>query len=84
MGRRPSNLAERACRLTDFREVVFVGTLAAAYAEAGRFDDAIKTGEKALNLASLTGNEELAQKKNRLLLNNYRVGKPYHETPALK
>ena len=69
--------------MTDFREVVFVGTLAAAYAEAGRFEDAIKMGEKAVNLAGMAGNEELAQ-KNRQLLEKYRSGKPYHETSALK
>jgi tetratricopeptide (TPR) repeat protein len=77
------NLAEQACRLTDFREVVFVGTLAAAYAEAGRFDDAIKTGERAVNLANLARNEELVR-RNRLLLDQYRTGNPYHEPPALK
>ena len=30
-------LAERACKLTDYKEALLVGTLAAAYAEAGRF-----------------------------------------------
>jgi hypothetical protein len=31
-------------------------TLAAAYAEAGRFAEAIKTGERALELANAKGN----------------------------
>ena len=34
-------LAERACKLTDYKEPLLVGTLAAAYAEAGRFPEAV-------------------------------------------
>jgi len=43
--------AERACELTHYGVTIFVGTLAAAYAEAGRFDDAIATAQKACALA---------------------------------
>jgi tetratricopeptide (TPR) repeat protein len=71
-------LAERACRLTKFSQAQLVGTLAAAYAEAGRFDDAVKTATKAKELATATGQEVLAE-KNRQLLELYRTGKPYHE-----
>ena len=48
-------LAERACELSEHREPVMLGTLAAAYAEAGRFGDAVKTAEKARDLAAATG-----------------------------
>jgi len=48
MGPRRSVLAERACELTHYGEPLFIRTLAAAYAEAGRFsgrgDDGGKGG----------------------------------------
>ena len=76
------DLAESACRLTERQEPLFLGTLAAAYAEAGRFDDAIKTAEQAQALAAAFGREELAA-RNRQLLELYRAGKPFHEPAAL-
>ena len=39
-------LAERACKLTDYKKPLLVGTLAAAYAEAGRFPEAVATARK--------------------------------------
>ena len=39
-------LAERACELTHYREPLFIGTLAAAYAEAGRFSGSGDHGRK--------------------------------------
>ncbi len=71
-------LAERACQLTGFRNPTFLGTLAAAYAEAGRFEDAVRTAEKASDLARATGNQKLAE-RNQQLLAMYRAGKPFHE-----
>jgi len=56
-------LAERACELTSYQQTVFVGTLAAACAEAGRFDDAVATAQKACALASERGEPGLLQKK---------------------
>jgi protein O-mannosyl-transferase len=73
-------LAERACELTHYREPLFVGTLAAAYAECGRFPEAIATGEKAAQLATDAGLPNVAA-KNRQLLELYRAGRPYHEPP---
>lgn len=72
-------LAERACELTEYRRTPVIGTLAAAYAEAGRFPEAIATAEKAAALAQATGDEVLLL-KNRQLLELYRAGKPYHES----
>ena len=71
-------LAERACHLTQFRDPSFLVTLAAAYAEAGRFEDAIRTAGEARDLARTAGNQKLAG-KNQKLLEMYRAGKPYHE-----
>ena len=67
---------EKLCRLTGFREAMFVGTLAAAYAEAGRFPEAVKTGEQARTLAEKAGNKSLAD-RNAELLEIYRQGKPF-------
>ena len=71
-------LAERACELTHYDEPLFIGTLAAAYAEAGRFSEAVTTAEKAEQLATSAGLTAVAA-KNRQFLDLYRVGKPYHE-----
>jgi hypothetical protein len=71
-------LAQLACKATHFHEASMVGTLAAAYAEAGRFDDAISTAQKACALASESGQQELL-KKNQELLELYRAHQPYRE-----
>jgi hypothetical protein len=71
-------LAERACKVTDYEEPLLVGTLAAAYAEAGRFPEAVSTAEKARALALAAGLTEVAQ-RNKELLEIYRAGRPYHE-----
>jgi hypothetical protein len=75
-GPRAVQLAEHCCRLTNL--TVMVGTLAAAYAEAGRFPDAVATAEKACAQAERNGETGLLE-KNRELLELYRAGKPYHE-----
>jgi protein O-mannosyl-transferase len=73
------SLGERACRLTGYKDAQFVGTLAAAYAEAGRFDEAIKTAQRAKTIAEQTGETELV-KKNEELLRLYRARQPYRDT----
>ena len=70
--------AERACDLTHHGVTLLVGTLAAAYAEAGRFDDAITAAEKACALASAAGDQGLL-KRNQDLLALYLKHQPYHE-----
>jgi len=71
-------LAERAKTLTEQQVPGVVGTLAAAYAEAGRFDDAIKTAEAARTLAACKGDRPLTE-KNGKLLELYKTGRPYRE-----
>ena len=62
------------------REPRFFGTLDAAYAGAGRFEEAISTANKARELALVAGQPQIAQKaEERLAL--YREGKPYHSPP---
>jgi protein O-mannosyl-transferase len=72
-------LAQQACELTGFRRTLMVGTLAAAYAEAGQFVEAVTTAQKACALAAESGDEALVS-KNQKLLQLYRAGRPYHET----
>ena len=72
-------LAERACKLTDYKAPLLVGTLAAAYAEAGRFAEAVSSAEKARALAQAAGLQAIAQ-KNEELLALYRAGRAYHES----
>ena len=61
------DLAERACRATAFDDPILIGTLAAAYAEAGRFEEAIAAATKARDLALARGQHGLAEKDKRLI-----------------
>ena len=71
-------LAERACKITNDKLPFLIGTLAAAYAEAGRFDEATRAAEKAQKLAQSLGMADLAERNVRML-ELYRAGKPYRE-----
>ncbi len=73
-------LAQRACELTGNNRPMMVGTLAAAYAEAGRFPEAMATAQKAHDLAQAAGETELAA-TNLKLLELYRQGRPYRADP---
>ncbi|HEY3762642.1 MAG TPA: tetratricopeptide repeat protein [Verrucomicrobiae bacterium] len=53
-------LAENAATLSMWKDPVILNTLAAAYAEAGRFDDAAKTAAQAVTLAKKSGQNQLA------------------------
>ena len=75
-GAQAVSMAERACQVTGFQEPQFMGTLAAAYAEVGRFDDAVKMAERAKSLAAAQGKGAIVE-RNQQLLELYRAGKPY-------
>jgi tetratricopeptide (TPR) repeat protein len=77
-GSRAVQLAQRACELTQFKITALVGTLAATYAEAGQFTEAVATAEKACALAAGSKDTKLLQ-KNQELLALYRAGQPYRE-----
>ena len=74
------HLATRACELTHNTQFVFLGTLAASYAEAGRFDDAVATAQKAHDLAAAENNTNGAS-RNLELLKLYQSHQPFHEKP---
>ncbi len=54
-------MARQADQLSGGREPVILGTLAAAYAEAGRFAEAAATARQALGLATQPDNPSLAE-----------------------
>jgi hypothetical protein len=74
-------LAQHACELTNDKNAAYVDTLAAAYAAAGRFDEAIATARKAIDLAHADGQTTLVgEMEARLQL--YRDGHVYHIKPS--
>jgi Flp pilus assembly protein TadD len=79
-GKDAVDFAQRACRLTDFKEAQPVGVLAAAYAEAGDFSNAVVTAQQAIELATVAGDRRFAA-LNRQLLRLYQSGAAYHEPP---
>ena len=74
-------LAQRALKLAGDNEPAILGTLAAAYAEAGRFPEAVRTAEQAARLAAAKGDRLLAQ-QIRTRLELYTRGKPYRQPPS--
>jgi len=76
---RAVRLAQRARELAGEENAQCLDTLAAAYAAAARFDDAIIIAQQAMQLAQSTGQTELTKNiQSRLEL--YRAGRPYRET----
>ncbi|MFC1636684.1 hypothetical protein ACFL5Z_17790, partial [Planctomycetota bacterium] len=71
--------ASKASELTNFKKAHYVGTLAAAYAEAGDFDSAVEWQKKAIDL--LTEEEEGLRADFEERLKLYQSGKPYRESP---
>ena len=71
-------LAERAVALSPKPEATVLDTLAAAYAEAGRFDAAARTAQRALEAANEAGREDLAR-RIAAKIPAYRAGRPSRE-----
>ncbi len=79
-GPRAVELAEKACRLDGYHKTIDLGTLAAAYAEAGRFDQAIATAQQACTNAARLGESALLA-RNQELLARYQQHQPWHDPP---
>ena len=75
-GKRAVDLAWDAAGLTEWRNPVFLGTLAAAYAENGQFDEAERWQREALGLLP-SESAAAAEARQRLAL--YRAGRPLRE-----
>jgi tetratricopeptide (TPR) repeat protein len=73
-------LARRAEKLTAGQQPAVVDVLAAAYAEAGRFAEAVRTAQKALELATQQNQRALVELiKMKMAL--YEAGTPFREKP---
>jgi Tfp pilus assembly protein PilF len=80
-GTKAVELARQTDRLSGGKNPVMAATLAAAYAEAGKFGDAIATAQHALQLAAGQTNATLvATLEAQLKL--YQAGSPFHDTGA--
>ncbi|MEK6644488.1 MAG: tetratricopeptide repeat protein [Planctomycetota bacterium] len=74
-------LAERANRLTGGANSGALDTLAAAYAEAGRFAEAVEAGERAAKIAEAEKQDAMANAiRGRVEL--YRQSKPFRDAPV--
>jgi tetratricopeptide (TPR) repeat protein len=71
-------LASRACQVTSNQIPSLIGTLAAAYAEAARFEDASRTARLAADVATRLGQTNIAE-KNRELQQLYEQRKPFRQ-----
>jgi hypothetical protein len=79
-GSRAVELAEFACKATAYKSPPLLDTLAAAYAEAGRFDQAVLTTLKAIEIVRQNPKASTQELESRLKL--YRADKPFHEPPG--
>ena len=75
-------LAESACHLTSDKAAAFLDTLAAAYAEVGHFDRAVKTADRAQGLALKARKSELAE-DIRVRKELYQAKRPYRNPTVL-
>lgn len=71
-------LGEQAVKLTSRREPEMLQTLAAAYAEAGRFDEAIATANEAIQLVHANAQSNLAARIQEAL-ELYKAHRPFRE-----
>jgi tetratricopeptide (TPR) repeat protein len=79
-GKKAAELAQQAVQLSGGKSPEILDTLAAAYAEAGRFPEAVATAQRALDLSAVQNNKPLAEViQNQLKL--YEANSPYHEQP---
>jgi hypothetical protein len=75
-------LAEWAVRLSHGHEPIPLNTLAAAYAQTGRFAEAARTARKALGLATRQSDKALAESiKTKIAL--YEARTPYLDTASV-
>ncbi|MFH0983231.1 MAG: sulfatase-like hydrolase/transferase [Planctomycetota bacterium] len=73
-------LAQTACRGDGQRHAKPLTTLAAAFAEAGQFDEAVAAAREALAAANAAGDRHAAKVIERLL-QHFQARRPYHEPP---
>ena len=74
-------LAGQALQFSGADNPAILGTLAAAYAEAERFPEAVRTGEQAVRLATAAGDTTAAE-EYRARLELYKNKEPYRQMPG--
>ena len=79
-GARAVQLAEDVAHRAGHPNAIVLRTLAAAYAETGRFSDAIETAQQAIAIAKATGNDGLAADLERNIA-AYRLNQPIRSGP---
>ncbi len=75
-GARAVELARKAADLSKSKDADILDTLAAAYAEAANFSEAVRWQEKALEFPEFAKDQGDAARKR---LERYRKGQPYHQ-----
>ena len=78
-GAKALELALRAERLSAGKNPLFIGTLAAAYAETGQFAEAVAAAQRALQLAAAQNNPALTNAL-RAQITTYQAGSPFRDT----
>jgi tetratricopeptide (TPR) repeat protein len=76
-GKRAIELATKACEVTDYKMPHILSTLAAAYAETGDFENAIKWSKKCIELGEEGLPDQIEQLRDEL--KHYEEGKPFRE-----
>jgi Flp pilus assembly protein TadD len=79
-GLKAVEFAKQADRLVAGTNALVLRTLAAAYAENGEFEDAIRTARSATQLARMHGEDSLMMDLDQQIA-LYELGLPYRETP---
>ena len=77
-GDKAVQLAQRANELAGGKNPIVLHTLAAAFAEAGRFSDALRSEQKAIELARAAGRQDMVGQFNGGL-KRYEAGLPLHQ-----
>lgn len=77
-GNEAIRLAEHACELTKRELPDMLVTLAAAYAEAGRFSNAVMTAQSAEAIESQSGHTQNVERASRLV-RLFQAGRPFRE-----
>ncbi len=73
-GKRAVELADEACKVTDYKQAHILSTLAASYAETGDWEKAVNWSQKAVELGSDPMKAQLAKE-----LESYQQQKPWRE-----
>jgi tetratricopeptide (TPR) repeat protein len=75
-GKQAVELAKKACEIDEYKSPFFLDTLAAAYAEAGEFNEAVRWLEKALSDPEYA---KMAGDNGKKMIEQYKQKKPFRD-----